>query len=252
MTQKLREYFNEGFKRVDGWVAESVFPVLTILNDAAVRHHIKGGCCEIGVHHGRFYLALLALADDGAKSLAIDLFGQQALNIDRSGRGDKEQFLLNITKWATPGAVSEILEIDSLALSVHDIVKLQQQFGRFKVFSVDGGHTRDHALNDMLVAQELTLNGGLIIVDDFFHPDWPGVTEGVSRYFGMSNAKFAPLCIAGGKLFLTSISYHQSHLSELHSRLIQNHPKSPIKSVTIHGWQAFSFRLAPGEPVMGV
>ncbi|MDZ4790499.1 MAG: class I SAM-dependent methyltransferase [Hyphomicrobiales bacterium] len=250
MTAELRRYFNGGYRQIEGWLSKSVFSVVDALNISAEKQSVTGGCCEIGVHHGRLFVALLALASKNSKSLAVDLFEDQSLNIDRSGRGEKQIFLDNVSKWAAADMQVTALQADSLSISTVKIIEIAQQFGLFKFFSVDGGHTREHAFHDILVAQELTANGGFILVDDFFSQDWPGVTEGVSRYYNGADTKFAPLCITGNKLFLTSISYHKRYLTELAATLPVGRPNSKLQTIQLYGWPAISFHLAADDSVL--
>jgi hypothetical protein len=72
------------------------------------------------------------------RSLAIDVFADQHLNIDESGRGDLGTFLVNINRWASADGLV-IHQGDSTAL---DSTAVQELVGSsMRLFSVDGGHT---------------------------------------------------------------------------------------------------------------
>lgn len=247
----LQNYLQDAFKNVEGWLLPAAVAGLSTLESIArLEGVISGGACEIGVHHGRFFLALLACTNLSERSLAIDVFDDQSLNVDRSGNGSRLRFAENLAKFSPHADHVDIMQLDSLALNSEKIVGIGQRFAPFRLFSIDGGHTTVHAFNDLLVAQDLIANGGLVIVDDYFHQDWPSVTEGVARYFWEANAKLAPLCVAGGKLFMTTFSYHERYLSRLHSALLTRRPKSFAKYVTIHGYRAVSFRLHHEDPIV--
>jgi hypothetical protein len=68
------DYVRGGLDEVEGWVSPSVIPVLYVLDEASRAVGSVGGACEIGVHHGRLFIALLALVGAERRSLAIDLF----------------------------------------------------------------------------------------------------------------------------------------------------------------------------------
>lgn len=238
-----RAYLADGFTTVEGWVAPAVLPVLEHLSGAASAARAGGGCCEIGVHHGRLFLAMLNIVGGETPSLAIDIFDRQDLNIDQSGKGSLERFRANLAAHSPYADRVETLAADSTALSAADLADIQRRFGTFRLFSVDGGHTADHAINDLIIAQELTANGGVVLLDDFFQPNWPGVTEGLFRFFATSNRRLAPLCLAGSKLFLTTLSYHRRYLTGLTSHLARTHPAARIKPVALCGWDAASFML---------
>lgn len=73
------------------------------------RDAVFGDCREIGVHHGRFFLAMEAVTPSDVKCFAVDLFGRQDLNIDKSGRGNYRKFMSNCERFASdPARVSPI------------------------------------------------------------------------------------------------------------------------------------------------
>ena len=90
---QLSNYFNGGFKKVNGWCSDNLFNIIEILDGCTINK--EGGIAEIGVHHGKFFLLLNSITEERFKSFAIDLFGAQHLNIDFSGRGDLEIFKTN-------------------------------------------------------------------------------------------------------------------------------------------------------------
>jgi hypothetical protein len=234
-----KSYIDDGFDKVEGWVASAVLPPLECLDQMSKSFEVRGGSCEIGVHHGRLFIALLNLVGDASRSLAIDVFDLQHLNVDNSGKGSKSLFLQNLTQHSPYSGSVSTVEVDSLSLTSGDIGGISREHGKFRLFSVDGGHTADHAVNDLIIAQELLENGGIILLDDFFHPNWPGVTEGFHRFFERSNRRLAPVCIAGGKLFLTTVSFHKPYVTGL-MRDLQN-AGGRVKSTRIYGWDVVSF-----------
>jgi hypothetical protein len=44
--------------------------------------------------------------------------------------------------------------------------------------SIDAGHTILHACNDLSLAQEVLVPGGIVALDDYMSVHWPGITEG--------------------------------------------------------------------------
>ena len=55
--------------------------------------------------------------------------------------------------------------------------------GKVRLFSIDGGHTEGITENDLAIADEAIGDGSIIIVDDVFNDLFPGVTNGLHRYF---------------------------------------------------------------------
>ena len=249
VAQCLTRYMDSAFREVHGWVSPAAISVLAASAESCRRAGISGGVCEIGVHHGRFFLALLAVANPRQRSLAIDLFADQLRNVDSSGLGSEADFTNNLKKYNDYAEQVSLLSIDSLAINLNKIAELHKSFGEFLFFSVDGGHTSTHAYNDLLVAAELTNPGGAIILDDFFHPSWPGVTEGLFKYLQSGNAKFVPYCIGGGKLFLTSLGFADERLKFVSRYLKQGLKQSFVKTVKLFGHTCLDFRLVESDPL---
>ena len=158
--------------------------------------------CEIGVHHGRYFLALANLLGSGESAVGFDIFGMQEKNVDKSGCGDFEIAQNNILKYfSSASSKAKLVVADSLKLTSKEI--LDQCSQQVRLFSVDGGHTEYHAVNDLCLAQEVITDGGVIIVDDFYNPDWPGVAEGMNRFFILNHLKkISPFAYGDNKLYL--------------------------------------------------
>ena len=62
---------------------------------------------------------------------------------------------------------------NSLDLTGAELKRLAD--GPLRIVSVDGGHTADIAAHDLAVADEALAEGGIIIIDDVFNEQWPGV-----------------------------------------------------------------------------
>ena len=54
--------------------------------------------CEIGVHHGKSFIPMLKFSGESVCH-CIDIFDEQSLNIDSSGKGDFSIFWKNIKKF---------------------------------------------------------------------------------------------------------------------------------------------------------
>src|SRR4051812_30285673 len=88
----LYAYVSRDKERVAGWfgrVDSQIFYELLSHQNAA---NLQGGVAEIGVHHGKSFIALYLGLREGQKAYAIDLFEDQGGNRDRSGRGNRALF----------------------------------------------------------------------------------------------------------------------------------------------------------------
>jgi len=190
---------------VDGWLEQGAVAATLVLAEAQRRAGVSGPAVEIGVHHGLYFL-LLALVSEGG--LAIDVFEDQHLNVDGSGKGDRAIFERHLARLHPSPEAVRIERADSLATSGEELDAWLE--GRApRLFSVDGGHTSRHAQHDLELATEIGSETSVIIVDDFENPAWPGVGVGVERFFGGDDRGFRPLALGDNKLYVV----HESHLA---------------------------------------
>lgn len=205
-------YLREYATAVDGWIYKEIYYVVWVINQYQVEQlNLFGGIGEIGVHHGKFTCFLYLLRRYEEQNLfAVDVFDNQELNKDGSGRGQKEIFLKNVREYSQIYR-NELAIYSGSSLDLNPIFSsntkainwwkdtvvgkrgLQLVSVRFIVilfllhfshiyFKVDGGHTSLLTYSDLcLVANGLT-DGGVVTVDDITHPGWLGVQDGAGRF----------------------------------------------------------------------
>ena len=204
---------------IEGWMGGNIHHVVSFIDGLHQERGLRGDIAEIGIHHGRLFFVLAAAARGDETCFAIDLFDQQDLNIDFSGQGSQTAFL-QYAETLFPEVMPRLKLVagDSMGLTqpyLRDRIPTQG----LRIFSIDGGHTPPHAINDLIIAQELLLGGGLVLLDDYFGPHWPGVTEGFFRFMADHNRRLAPLMIFENKLFLTTFSEHAQILARLEDHM---------------------------------
>ncbi|MFM8855896.1 MAG: class I SAM-dependent methyltransferase, partial [Actinomycetota bacterium] len=192
-------YRRIGHRTVAGWLAPEVMEALVAIDERQRERKIAGAIAEIGVHHGRLFIALNLLRRNGEKAVAIDVFGCQELNIDQSGKGDLERFRANVERWSSSNGV-EVHQGDSTLLQPNALQELAG--GKVRLFSVDGGHTESIVYSDMNLAAACLVSGGVLIADDVFNGDWPGVATGTLRYMAQPDA-LVPFAIGFNKVFFS-------------------------------------------------
>jgi Methyltransferase domain len=227
-----------GHRRVSGYTEHSVYTLLTALDDAQQRLDVDGSVAEIGVHHGQLFIALNLLQRPGRRAVAIDVFDDQELNIDHSGEGDLGAFRRNVDRWGRPDDVV-IHQGDSTKVTSEELLGLADK--RVRLFSVDGGHTAGIVHSDMKLADAVLADGGIIIADDVFNEQWPGVAVGTLRY--MDKGWLVPFCLGFNKtlfaapdwasLYRKSIGefYRTKALTVVRESLFENHEVSILVSV---------------------
>ena len=198
MQRNFGRYRAIGQRLVTGFLEPEILLVLDVLNSAQRAKQVSGAVAEIGVHHGKLFIGLSLLQRGGEKSVAIDIFGDQELNVDGSGHGNLDKFRNNVKLWSSMDDVV-IHQGDSTKLEPQKLAELAG--GDIRFFSVDGGHTEEIVFSDMKLAEATLADGGVVIADDVFNEQWPGVAVGTLRYLE-DGAKLAPFVIGFNKVVL--------------------------------------------------
>ena len=170
---------------------------------------------RIGVHHGKIFLLLHAGLAEGERSIAVDVFGDQHLNMDRSGEGNLGRFKANVAKHGDPARV-QIVQHSSLDLTLEGF---RQIAGQLRLMSVDGGHTAECAEHDLRISDAASADWGVIILDDYFNQAWPDVSVGSARYFMDPGTRFRPFAIWPNKVLLTNSHFAEAYRAEMKNRL---------------------------------
>jgi hypothetical protein len=196
---------------VHGWMNPGIVNFLRLA--ATATENKPGGALEIGVHHGKFFIAINSIVQFTDSSVAIDLYERgQAQNIDDSGRGNLAQFKANLLQHDRHGGNNvTTYEADSTTLAPTDILALSGG-KKFRIVSIDGGHTAEHTTCDLKLAEQVVDGFGFVFVDDFLNPHWLGVIDGVTNYL-RSRPTLWPVAHGFNKLVMCKMSAHSMHFS---------------------------------------
>lgn len=201
----LDDYVKWGYKSVDGWLEKKAIDLTLYLSRIQRSLGIHGSIGEIGVHHGKYFILLSLMRNLKIETLvAIDLFDElQEENVDHSGRGDERMFKANLKRWG--------IHLDEVLIIKENTLRLKHSIfngmGKFRFFSIDGGHTKETVYNDLMLVSPCLVHGGIVVIDDYFNEAWPGVSEGVNLFFNKHPDKLYPFLIGGNKIFFTNDFY---------------------------------------------
>lgn len=198
-------------RQIEGWFFPIDALLFGILDEIQKREGISGELFEIGVHHGKTALFLARMAAAGESVGVCDVFDEQALNVDRSGEGNRAVF---DRYWSSlAGAVPlRVFAKLSSSLTTGDTTT------RCRFVHIDGGHRPEDVMNDLAVADRALLPDGVVAVDDVFNPSWPGVSEGFYRSLAENPHGFAPIAIGGNKVLLarrSSAAMYDARLADV-------------------------------------
>lgn len=165
-----RRSYPDKHKEVRGWVKPGVPHLFALLAAHQAKLGICGGVAEIGVHHGKLAIILAHTLRKSERMVAVDVFENQALNVDGSGKGDRGIFESNLKKFGIqPNSDVEIISSSSMEVSVQ---QLESAVGKIRMFSVDGGHTAELTAWDMGLATGACVDGCIVAVDDAMAVYW--------------------------------------------------------------------------------
>jgi hypothetical protein len=200
----LDDYASRGSKKIGGWLSRIDAEIMSCILTAQNGEKLGGAVAEIGVHHGKAFILLCLGLKAGEKAYCIDIFDDQHLNKDNSGKGDRTILEMNLVK---SGVSLEQVVIDARSSELVKPDELLAQVGPVRLFSVDGGHWLDIVANDLRLAEATVASHGVIALDDFHRPEWPDVSAGYFRWFVERKKPILPFAIGFNKLYLCSEEY---------------------------------------------
>jgi len=207
MDARIARYIHHGKFYVDGWLRTEAALAIHALVERQRALGVDGGVAEIGVHHRKLFILLYLLSRSPEPAVAIDLFDDQHLNVDLSGSGDLRKFRRNLERHADSSRLV-LHQGSSLDLAATDLIRLGN--GRLRMISVDGGHTAEITAHDLAIASEALAEGGIIVVDDVFNEQWPGVADGVQRHF-VRRPNLVPFAIGANKTYFCRPSHREAY-----------------------------------------
>jgi len=201
-------------RQIEGWFSLEATLLFAWIDELQRGQRITGDLFEIGVHRGRSAILLSHLLQPGESLGVCDLFGEQTGNVSRSGSGDLAMFEANMRQFgAGQGHLRVFAKSSSLLSSVE--IGVGHRF-----FHIDGGHNADEALSDLRLAAECVVPSGVIIVDDPFRSEWPGVTEAVIRFLD-ERPDFGAVAVGFNKLLLAkkdAVESYGHHIDNKNAR----------------------------------
>lgn len=209
---RFEQYFKE-MESVEGWL----LPTTAFLSHHLMVHQteagLSGNACEIGVHHGKYFIALACGLQVGETAVAIDVFEDQHKNLDPAyTSANRKEFDRQTAKFLPPDA-TVVIKGSSTELAASDI----STHGVVRFFSIDGGHTEVVTLNDLRLAEQTLCKGGIAALDDILNFHWTGVVSGYARY-RREGGLLRAFALIPNKLLLTDVDSAPRYASFMRNR----------------------------------
>jgi hypothetical protein len=221
LPEPVARYAASGQRSVDGWLSRLDAELIGLVSAAQSGGGITGSVGEIGVHHGRLFLLLALGLRPGERAFAVDIFGEQQLNVDLSGEGDEARFRQNLTRFGVAEDRIAIVRTSSLEVTWPEI---QPQVGQpARLFSVDGGHTALITANDLAIADAALAEDGVAVLDDYFNEEFPEVSQGMCQHRLVDGGRLVPFAIGDNKLLLARPGHGEAYRAMLEAAVPQRY-----------------------------
>ncbi len=216
----LKNYIKSDKKRIKGWFQRIDAEIIGALLEYQNNKNIEGACTEIGVHHGKSFIPLCLSLKNNEKALCIDIFDDQKKNLDKSGKGNLDQFNKNLSKHHIDTESIVVCQCSSEEIS-HD--KIIEKVGNVRFFSVDGGHWKSIVINDLNLAEKTLTRDGVIALDDYCRADWPEVTSGYNYWQENTKSKLVPFAIGSNKLYICNKEMVKTYQNALRTLFLNSY-----------------------------
>ena len=189
----LRRYLR-AFDQIPGWFSPDAYLLVAAYHQLLADEGLTGEVLEIGVYHGLSAIGFAALREPGKRFVAIDLFEKpNAAHGDESLFGSRECFMANMARF-----YDDVSFITAIA-GVSAAVRPADLGAEFALCHVDGGHTAAEVYADIELCAAVTRPGGLVVLDDFSAPAFPGVAEAALRFHLAAPGTLRPIALGFNK-----------------------------------------------------
>ncbi len=244
MTASRQAYLKRGYRNIGGWLFPYSAQFIDSLLALQLESGVRGAVGEIGVHHGKLFILLALGRRPNEAAFAIDVFGDQHLNTDDSGAGDRGIFVANTRRWlGTASGRLNILQRSSLEVRPAEIL---DSSGHVRMASIDGGHTEACVINDLMLMQSVLAPRGVVILDDHFNEFWPEVSSGVARYLLDPASRLRPFAITPNKTYFAAaedVAFYRRSLRSRNEYYYEKSARLMGSDLDIFGTQSWTFSI---------
>lgn len=199
----LNYYNSEIDKKVTGWIYPLDLIAFYYLFSKVIKS--SGDVCELGVAYGKSAIALSLLKKPEDNLYLYDNFAAEVTPehakqlVETYGRNE------NIT-W-------NVCEL-------YDLTYTENPFkNKLKYLHIDAGHEHSQVLYDLNNFSKFVLDDGVICVDDFNDPEWPGINTATTEFILSDEGKdWRIFAIAQNKAYLCK----KDHYYYIRNSLIEN------------------------------
>lgn len=214
--RKFDDYM-KSYSHLEGWFQLPAIAIWDALLDFQQQQQIVGNILEIGVWKGKS-AALAALhcrADE------------QCVFVDPLPLDGVRECISAVM----PSTKCHYLTESSQFLPRHPF--LAQGVRSFRWIHIDGEHTAQAVSNDLAIAELLLGDRGMLVMDDFFNPGYPQVTQAVFQFLNAQPGRLTMVLCGFGKAYLCRPRAAREYLSFMSNSLYSEMNDRQCGGVTI-------------------
>jgi len=189
-TDLVRSFIDVHHKQIDGWFTGLDQVAFIEVCNAQLELAVSGDIAEVGVWKGKSLTLLSLLRRQPERLLCFDLFQDDNRSIVER---NLKQFGWDENVTFTEGLTSDI--------SARSLDTMFQRPLRF--LHIDAGHEYHEVLEQMHLFSPYVSDYGVIAMDDYHDPEFPGVGAAVLDFSErLKPRRFVPFLATGNKMFL--------------------------------------------------
>lgn len=219
-------------KHIKGWFSPAAALLFQAYNQVIAHEGISGDVLEIGAYQGLSAIPIASLRGAGRDFFVIDPFTEQISHT--SGKLIKDKFLENMKTFYPETDFVHLIEKSSAD------VKGSELGTDFAFCHIDGDHSASAVYGDLELCLQVLLPGGLVALDDYFNPVYPGVCEGAIRFMLDHKEAYKPIALGLGKVLLQKLPAPY----DLNADFAKVFPRIPKTAATL--WDTPILRFGPG------
>jgi hypothetical protein len=222
-------YVRSGRKSIGGWFSVTDAWMFVASDDA--QRDESGDLLEIGAYLGRSAALLGYLARDGVEVVVVDLFEEAAATTEQAAEQARfyeglarQTFLANYGRFHEQAPKVLQGRSDEMLPEVAD--------GSVRLVHVDGSHTYEVVVGDIVEACRVASPNAILIFDDIITHHTPGVAAAV--WGSVLDGRVVPLAQTNAKLYATVPG--SAITAERLAAAIDPLPLKVVESHTVAGW----------------
>ncbi len=179
------------FEKAEGMMSVTAAAAFLAVFKQLKQLGVTGHWFEIGVYKGKSATLLCGSASKGEDVVLIDIAHHET--------------------WGHLGALHDsIIPVETESEKIEqNFSSLSKYFDRTMVLHLDGSHYYDNVYSDMVLANKLLSEDGVLILDDFWNHNYPQVQAAAYSYLAAFPEHFTFFLTGANKAFLCRPSQHK-------------------------------------------